>query len=60
LYFFAIAGGWPGAAIGQQVLRHKSQKKEFRLVFWVTVFVNCGVLAWLMTPNGAQLLDIFK
>lgn len=60
LHFFALAGGWPGAAIGQQMLRHKSQKKEFRFVFWITVFANCGALAWLMSPNGEQLMDIFK
>jgi uncharacterized membrane protein YsdA (DUF1294 family) len=60
LHLFALVGGWPGAAIAQQTLRHKSQKKDFRIVFWVTVFANCGVLAWLMTPNGAQLMSMFK
>jgi len=35
LHGLALAGGWPGAAIAQQVLRHKSKKREFRRVFWV-------------------------
>ena len=28
LHFFSLAGGWSGAAIAQQLLRHKSQKKK--------------------------------
>lgn len=60
LHLFTLAGGWPGAAIAQQTLRHKSQKKEFRFVFWLTVIANLCALAWLMSPNGEQLLNIFK
>ncbi len=36
----ALAGGWPGALVAQQVLRHKSNKAEFRSVFWATVLMN--------------------
>ena len=60
LHLFSLAGGWPGAAIAQQTLRHKSQKKEFRFVFWLTVIANFGALAWLMSSSGAQLLNMFK
>lgn len=60
LHLFALAGGWPGAAIAQQTLRHKSQKKEFRFVFWLTVIANFCALAWLMSSNGEQLMNIFK
>lgn len=60
LHALALIGGWAGAAIAQQTLRHKSQKKDFRIAFWATVFANCGVLAWLMTANGAQLMSMFK
>lgn len=60
LHLFALAGGWPGAAIAQQTLRHKSQKKEFRLVFWLTVIANFCALAWLMSSSGEQLMNIFK
>ncbi|WP_259367877.1 DUF1294 domain-containing protein [Colwellia sp. MB02u-14] len=60
LHLFALIGGWPGAAIAQQVLRHKSQKREFRLGFWFTVIVNIGALMWLMSSRGEQLLVIFK
>jgi len=60
LHSLALIGGWAGAAIAQQTLRHKSQKRDFRTVFWLTVIVNCGTLAWLMSSNGAHLMSMFK
>jgi len=60
LHLFALAGGWPGAAIAQQTLRHKSQKKEFRFIFWITVIANFVALFWLMSSSGEQLMMIFK
>ena len=55
LHLLALIGGWPGALVAQQTLRHKSQKTEFRVVFWVTVVLNCGVYVWLFTPTGATI-----
>lgn len=46
LHAFALLCGWPGAMLAQKVLRHKSVKKEFRFVFWVTVSLNLAVLGW--------------
>jgi uncharacterized membrane protein YsdA (DUF1294 family)/cold shock CspA family protein len=57
LHLLAIAGGWPGALIAQQKLRHKSRKKEFRFIFWLTVLINCGMFIWLFTENGSLLLN---
>lgn len=54
LHLLALAGGWPGALIAQNSLRHKSRKQPFRVVFWATVLVNCTALVWLLTPEGAQ------
>jgi len=58
LHSLALLGGWPGAMIAQQVLRHKSSKEEFRTVFWVTVVLNSLVLAWLFTQSGREFLQL--
>lgn len=56
LHLLAMAGGWPGALVAQQKLRHKSRKQSFRSVFWMTVVLNCSALAWLFTEAGEQFL----
>lgn len=40
LLSLGLIGGWPGAIIGQQVYRHKTRKRAFRLAFWGTVLLN--------------------
>ncbi len=52
LHLLALMGGWPGAWIAQQHLRHKSAKISFQLVFRATVLLNCGALGLLSTPAG--------
>ena len=56
LYFFALIGGWPGALVAQSLLRHKSGKRSFQIVFWATVVLNYGVLGWLFSPSGAEAI----
>ncbi|MBX9792954.1 MAG: cold shock and DUF1294 domain-containing protein [Burkholderiaceae bacterium] len=60
LHLFSLAGGWPGALIAQQLLRHKTSKPSFVSAFWVTVLLNIGAfVAWhagllpLPRPPGA-------
>ena len=48
LHLLALVGGWPGALIAQEKLRHKSQKQSFRRVFWLTVLLNVAVFIWLV------------
>ncbi|CAK8713647.1 DUF1294 domain-containing protein [Candidatus Electrothrix aarhusensis] len=60
LHLFSLFGGWPGALVAQQTLRHKSKKQPFRFVFWLTVLLNCAGLFWLFTPTGAAQLDLLK
>lgn len=60
LHLFSLMGGWPGAAIAQQLLRHKSQKRAFRNVFWLTVIVNGCALLWLLSSNCIHVFEIFK
>jgi len=60
LHLLALAGGWPGAAIAQQLLRHKSQKREFRRLFWFTVIINVGALMWLLSAKGAVVMTLIS
>ena len=55
LHFLALIGGWPGALAAQGLLRHKSRKQSFQFAFWITVMINCGTLAWLLSPSGAEI-----
>ena len=45
LLLAGLACGWPGAALAQQWLRHKSSKASFQAWFWLTVALNLGALA---------------
>jgi uncharacterized membrane protein YsdA (DUF1294 family) len=48
LLALGLLGGWPGALIAQRVLRHKSGKASFQVMFWLSVVLNCVVLAWFV------------
>lgn len=43
LHLLALAGGWPGAWLAQQSLRHKTRKAGFRAVFFLLAIANCLV-----------------
>jgi uncharacterized membrane protein YsdA (DUF1294 family)/cold shock CspA family protein len=58
LHMLGLFGGWPGALVARQVLRHKSTKESFRAGFRLTVVVNCGFLLWLLSPWGANTLEM--
>ena len=49
LHLLALFCGWPGAFMAQRMLRHKSSKQPFRLIFWLTVILNIGVCAGLVS-----------
>jgi len=55
LHLLALLGGWPGAIVGQQFLRHKSSKAEFRAVFWFTVVFNVVAFVVAVSPLGASV-----
>jgi uncharacterized membrane protein YsdA (DUF1294 family) len=42
-----LFGGWPGAVLAQQWLRHKTVKQPFRQMFWLTVALNIACFLWL-------------
>lgn len=56
LHLVSLVGGWPGALVAQRIFRHKSNKQSFLNIFWVTVFFNCGVFIWMLTPQGSIVL----
>jgi uncharacterized membrane protein YsdA (DUF1294 family)/cold shock CspA family protein len=56
LHLLALLGGWPGALLAQQWLRHKSSKLAFRIVFWITVVLNIALFLLFTTP----LLTLFS
>jgi uncharacterized membrane protein YsdA (DUF1294 family) len=56
LHLLGLMGGWPGALIAQKLLRHKTRKLSFQVVFWATVLINCAGLFWLLSPCGSHTL----
>ena len=53
LLLLGLAGGWPGALLAQQWLRHKTVKRPFRQLFWLTVIVNVVGFCWLARALAA-------
>jgi len=53
-----LVGGWPGAIVAQQLLRHKSSKASFRSAFWGTVALNVVGFVVLASPLGKQFLPV--
>ena len=56
LLVLGLIGGWPGAIVAQQTLRHKSSKATFRTQFWATVIANVVGFLALSSPLRAMLL----
>jgi uncharacterized membrane protein YsdA (DUF1294 family)/cold shock CspA family protein len=50
LIALGLAGGWPGAIVAQQLLRHKSNKASFRAAFWGSVMFNVAGFITLCSP----------
>ena len=44
LHLLELLGGWPGGLIAQQVLRHKTRKLSYQVIFWCIVALHG--LAW--------------
>lgn len=60
LHLWSLLGGWPGALFAQQLLRHKSSKFWFRVVFWITLLANLGALGFLLSPRGAWIRTLLE
>ena len=57
LPLLSALGGWVGAMVAQTYLRHKSQKPEFRIVYYLTVIINLAGLLFIMV-NGGDLTGL--
>jgi uncharacterized membrane protein YsdA (DUF1294 family) len=55
LQLFGLLGGWPGALLAQQLLRHKSNKNSFLWVFCLMVLLNLLALYALMFAETTLL-----
>jgi uncharacterized membrane protein YsdA (DUF1294 family) len=53
LLLLGLVGGWPGAVLAQQWLRHKTSKRSFQQMFWVTVVANVAGFLWLSSRLAA-------
>ncbi|MGO4690566.1 DUF1294 domain-containing protein [Glaciibacter sp. 2TAF33] len=60
LILVGVVGGWPGAILAQQMLRHKTQKAAFRAVFWRSVLVNLIVFVVFATPAFSLFVEANK
>lgn len=56
LLALGLVGGWPGAAVAQRMLRHKTRKMRFQLAFWGTAALNVAALVAVNSPGFAELL----
>ncbi len=56
LLLIGLLGGWPGAIIAQQALRHKTRKVPFRVAFWITIVLNVGGFVFIHSPLAPALI----
>ena len=56
LHLWSLLGGWPGARIAQQILRHKSRKEAFQTTYWATLVVHVAAVGGLLFDQAQGLL----
>lgn len=49
LHLVEFLGGWPGALVAQQVLRHKRQKRGYLLIVWLIVAAHA--VGWVLVAG---------
>ncbi len=48
LHALAFLGGWPGAMLGQQFFRHKTQKTDFKIANWLAAGLHAALVVWYL------------
>ncbi len=46
LHGLTLAGGFPGALVGQWLLRHKTRRVSFVLGAWLALFLHAATWGW--------------
>lgn len=54
LHLLALLGGWPGAGLAQQTLRHKTRKQSFQLTYWTIAAAHIAGWIYLWNEGMAQ------
>lgn len=57
LHILGLICGWPGGLAAQQLIRHKSSKREFLTVFWVTVALNIAAVSYLIWSGENGIIN---
>jgi uncharacterized membrane protein YsdA (DUF1294 family)/cold shock CspA family protein len=66
LHLVEAAGGWPGAYVAQQTMRHKTVKTSYQVTFWIIVSLHVGFwILWMVAPgtvleNAQPIADLFR
>ncbi|WP_139101152.1 DUF1294 domain-containing protein, partial [Acinetobacter baumannii] len=50
LHIVSFLWGWPDAWWAPQKLRHKTQKQQFRKIYFCTIFFHLLLILWLISP----------
>jgi uncharacterized membrane protein YsdA (DUF1294 family) len=48
LHGLSVAGGSSGAFLGMHLFRHKTIKRQFRILFWCIVVLQAALIGWLV------------
>jgi uncharacterized membrane protein YsdA (DUF1294 family)/cold shock CspA family protein len=55
LHLVEALGGWPGAYVAQQTMRHKTVKVGYQAVYWIIVSAHTGFWGfWLFAPDSMR------
>ena len=52
LHMLEVLGGWSGALLGQKILRHKSRKKSYQMIFWLVPIVQTAFILIVLQYLG--------